>query len=188
MAKLGKLWGMAKESFNDQRDRQRESEADDKLDRRAERIEQRGRRGVGRDGIFDPTEDVLMSSRQRVAPPQLSDDKLNAALGSLHDKLIDDDFEVTGDGDATRWVHDHPDTIVVLTDRRLLLLRNEKVLNPDDILAEHPIDRIEGFSHKRSMKGNKLYVSFKDGSTLGIPVETEDPEAFKVRFESRPLG
>lgn len=187
MGRFSKLVGMAKESYQDQKARESTSELDDKVAKRAAKIKERGEKRLGHDGIFDPTEDVLASVRFRGAPPQLSDDKVNKALGGLHDKLIDDDVEVSGEGDAQAWVVNHHDALIVLTDRRLMILQDQKVLGPHDILIEAPLDRIEQISFDRSMKGNKVIVAFKDESSVALPTESQHPEIMKVKFDQRPL-
>jgi hypothetical protein len=67
------------------------------------------------------------------------------------------------------------------------VLRRGKTFTPDDILHEYPIERVGDVSYDRSMKGNKLIIGFKDGSSATLPVDEPKVEIFKVKFDTRPV-
>jgi hypothetical protein len=181
MSKFSKLVGMAKESFNDQMASDRAEGAADEIDERAASVQKRGQDMLGTNGVFNSVEDVLIVGVQRGEPLEEHTDKVNAALTSLSKKLMDSEFVVTGEGRAAQWPQDR-NRLLVLTDQRLLLLKRGKVFTTDDIVYEVPVQEIEGFSHKRGMKGDKLTVQFKDESSIEIGMEDTPVEGFQYRF------
>lgn len=181
MSRFSKLVGMAKESFNDQMANDRAEGASEEVDKRAADVQSRGRDMIGTDGVFNVTEEVLVVGVQMGEPLDEHKDKVNAALTSFSKKLMDTEFVVTGDGRAAEWPQDR-NRLVVLTDQRLLLLQRGKVFTSEDVLYEVPVQEVEGFSHKRSMKGEKLVITFKDESSIELGIQDTQPEAFQYRF------
>lgn len=181
MPSFSKLVGMAKESFKDQMADNKALDSSDEIDKRAADVQERGRDMLGTDGVFNSTEDVLIVAVQRGAPSEEHDDKVNKALSSLHKKMIDTEFVVKGDGRANEWPQ-HDNCLVVLTDQRLLMLKRGKVFTSADVLYEVPVQEIEGFGGDTGMKGDKLTIAFKDGSSVEIPVHDTVVEGFQHRF------
>lgn len=181
MSRFGKLAAMAKESFNSQMAHQKVEGAEEEIDKRAADVQGRGRDMLGTDGIFNSAEDVLIVGVQRGEPSDRYDDKVNKALSSLSKKLMDSEFVVEGEGRAAQWPQEG-NRLVVLTNQRLLLLQRGKVFTTEDIRAEVPVEEIEGFSHDSSMKGDKLIVTFKDGSSIELGIQDTVVEGFQHRF------
>lgn len=181
MSKFSKLVGMAKESFNEQMSNDRAEASMDEVDERAADVQKRGRDMLGTDGIFNAAEDVLVVGVQMGEPLDEHKDKVNAALTSFSKKVMDTEFVVTGEGRALHWPQDR-NRLVVLTSQRLMLLQRGKVFTSEDVLYEVPVQEIEGFSHERSMKGEKLRIHFKDESSIELGIKETQPEAYQYRF------
>jgi len=181
MSRFSNLVGMAKESFNSQMDQDKVQASEEAIDKRAADVQERGRDMLGTNGIFNSAENVLIVGVQRGEPSEKFDDKVNKALTSLSKKLIDSEFVVNGEGRASEWPQ-QGNRLVVLTDQRLMLLQRGKVFTTDDILAEVPVQEIEGFSHSNSMKGDKLTISFKDESSIEVGIQDTVVEGYQHRF------
>lgn len=181
MPSFSKLVGMAKESFQEQMGNDRAQEGEERIDKRAADIQKRGRDMLGTDGVFNSVEDVLIVGLQPHLTNEEHDDKVNKALNALHNKMIDTEFVVKGEGKAAEWPQ-VGNRLVVLTDQRLMLLDRGKVFTSKDVVYEIPVQELEGFSSNRGMKGDKLTIHYKDGSSVEIPCHDTVVEGFQYRF------
>jgi hypothetical protein len=172
---------MAKESFNSQMASDKAESSSDEIDERAADVQKRGRDMLGTDGVFNSVEDVLIVGVQRGEPSEKFDDKVNKALTSLSKKLMDSEFVVNGEGRAAEWPQEG-NRLVVLTSQRLLLMQRGKVFTSADIRYEIPVQEIEGFAGDTGMKGDKLTITFKDESSVEIPIQDTVVQGYQYRF------
>lgn len=126
----------------------------------------------------DPTERVVAVEHIPVEPggaPGLEREAATGTASSVAAFARPADVDDHGPGDAELWPP-ASDALVVLTDRRLLVMRGgDRYLDRHDVLAAWWLDRLAGFSHHQGATGATLEVRFADGSTVDVPVTAGGP-------------